>query len=256
VFEQLDRRISPEDRLRLGNELRPGLPLCTLFWLAEMGTLEIHVWHSRVRAEDAASARSPSSGSAANLVDSQVNFPDYMLFDLDPYIYSGKERSGGDPEPSEEGFEQGRQVAFWLKEVLDGMSLRSFVKTTGKTGLHVVVPITSTLRYDVVRSLAGAICQHLLRQHPEAITTEWDTRKRRGKVFMDFNMNVRGKSTIAPYCPRGIAGAPVSRPLTWRELSTAKPMQFRIGTLATGRKLSDPWSGVLDHKQDLEGKVR
>jgi bifunctional non-homologous end joining protein LigD len=184
-----------------------------------------------------------------------VNFPDYMLFDLDPYIYSGNERSGGEPEPSQAGFEQGRRVALWLKDVLDGMSLRSYVKTTGKTGLHVVVPITPTLRYDVVRKLSAAICQHLAQQHRGTITTEWDTRKRNGKVFMDFNMNVRGKSTIAPYCPRGLAGAPVSMPLTWSELGKVEPVQFRIGTLANGRSRSDPWSGVLDRKQSLEGTL-
>ena len=145
--------------------------------------------------------------------------------------------------------------AFWLKEVLDGMSLRSYVKTTGKTGLHVVVPIAPTLRYDVVRKMAAAICQHLLREHPETITTEWDTAKRRGKVFMDFNMNVRGKSTIAPYCPRGLPGAPVSMTRTWPELGKADPMQFRIGTLAKGTTRSDPWAGVLDQKQSLESTL-
>jgi len=226
--------------------------LATLVWLAEMGTLEIHVWHSRVRAEESSVERTSSAGSAANLASSQVNFPDYLLFDLDPYIYSGAERSGGEPEPTQEGFEQGRQVAFWLKDVLDGMSLQSYVKTTGKTGLHVVVPIVPTLRYDVVRKLAGEICQHLLRQHPETITTEWDTKKRKGKVFMDYNMNVRGKSTIAPYCVRGLPGAPVAMPLTWRELSAAGPDPFRMGALSSARKRRDPWAGVLDRKQSLE----
>jgi bifunctional non-homologous end joining protein LigD len=226
--------------------------LATLVWLAEMGVLEIHAWHSRVRADDASAVRSPSSGSAANLANSAVNFPDYMLFDLDPYIYSGSERSGGEPEPNPEGFEQGRQVALRLKDVLDGMKLRSCVKTSGKTGLHVAVPIVPTLRYDVVRGMARAICEHLLSQHPADITTAWDTRKRKGKVFMDFNMNVRGKSIIAPYCPRGLPGAPVSMPLTWRELAVAQPMQFRIGTPATRRRRGDPWSGVLDRKQSLE----
>jgi bifunctional non-homologous end joining protein LigD len=228
--------------------------LATLVWLAEVGALEVHVWHSRV-AGDAAAARSASSGSAANLANSAVNFPDYMLFDLDPYIYSGKERSGGEPEPNEAGFAHAKQVALWLKDVLDGMALRSYVKTTGKTGLHVVVPIAATLRYDIVRKMAGTICQHLLREHPEAITIEWDTRKRKGKVFMDFNMNVRGKSTIAPYCPRGLPGAPVSMPLSWHELAKAQPMQFRIGTLLNGRKGKDPWSAVPDDKQSLESTL-
>jgi bifunctional non-homologous end joining protein LigD len=226
--------------------------LATLVWLAEIGALEIHVWHSRIGAAGAAAARSRSSGSAADLANSAVNFPDYMLFDLDPYIDSGSERSRGDPEPSAEGFEAARRVAFWLKHVLDGMSLQCCVKTSGKTGLHVVVPMTPTLRYDAVRRMAQTICRHLSSRHPETITTEWDTRKRKGKVFMDFNMNVRGKSLIAPYCPRGLPGAPVSMPLTWRELAHAEPMQYRIGTLMRDGKRGDPWSAVLDHPQSLE----
>jgi bifunctional non-homologous end joining protein LigD len=184
-----------------------------------------------------------------------VNFPDYMLFDLDPYIYSASEASGAEPEPSRQGFERGRQVAFWLKDVLDGMSLRSWVKTSGKTGLHVVVPIAPTLRYVVVRGIARTISEHLLGEHPAAITTQWDTRKRAGKVFMDFNMNVRGKSTIAPYGPRGLPGAPVSMPLTWRELARVQPMQFRIPTLSKGRKRSEPWSALLEEKQSLEAAL-
>jgi bifunctional non-homologous end joining protein LigD len=228
--------------------------LATLVWFAEMGMLEIHVWHSRVRA-DAGTVRSPSSGSAASLATSAVNFPDYMLFDLDPYIYSGSEPRGREPEPNAAGFEQGRRVAFWLKDVLDGMSLRCCVKTSGKTGLHVVVPIAPTLRYDVVRRIARMICEHLLGEHPAAITTEWSTGKRTGKVFLDFNMNVRGKSIIAPYCPRGLAGAPVSMPLSWRELADAAPSQFRIPTVMTARKRSDHWSAVLEGKQSLEARL-
>ena len=235
-----------DDRYLLCNNL------ATLVWLAENGVLEIHVWHSRARGDGAAGARPPSSGSAASLADSAVNFPDYMLFDLDPYLYSGSERRGGEPEPNEAGFAQGRQVALWLKSVLDGMALESYVKTSGKTGLHVVVPIVPTLRYELVRRMARAICEHLLGRHTAAITTEWDTRKRAGKVFMDFNMNVRGKSIIAPYCPRGLAGAPVSMPLAWRELARAAPQQFRIGTLGARRAHGDRWAGVLERKQSLE----
>jgi bifunctional non-homologous end joining protein LigD len=229
--------------------------LATLVWLAERGVLEIHVWHSRVRSDDAAGPRSPPAGSAASLAGSAVNFPDYLLFDLDPYIYSGGERAGGEPELSEQGFEQVKRVASWLREVLDGMSLSSCVKTSGKTGLHVAVPIRPTLRYDVVRQVAKTISLHLLNAHPAAITTEWDTRKRTGKVFLDFNMNVRGKSIIAPYCPRGLPGAPVSMPLAWRQLADAAPMQFRIPTVGTRQRRRDPWDAVLDRQQSLEGAL-
>jgi bifunctional non-homologous end joining protein LigD len=229
--------------------------LATLVWLAEMGCLELHVWHSRVRADEGAGARTPSSLSAKNLADSAVNFPDYMLFDLDPYIYSGSERKGGEPEPNAAGFARGREVAFRLKEVLDGMSLASYVKTSGKTGLHVVVPIAPTERFDVVRRMARAICEHLLALHPKDVTTEWSTGKRTGKVFLDFNMNVRGKSIIAPYGPRGLPGAPVSMPLAWKELASAEPMQFRIPTVAARASRKDAWAGVLDAKQSLAAKL-
>jgi bifunctional non-homologous end joining protein LigD len=229
--------------------------LATLVWLAQNGALEIHVWHSRVRADDAPRPRSPGAGSAANLANSAVDFPDYMLFDLDPYIYAGSERRGGEPEPSEAGYAQARQVALWLKEVLDGLSLRSHVKTSGKTGLHVVVPILPTLRYDVVRGIAKTISEHLLSRHPQSITTEWDTGKRTGKVFMDFNMNVRGKSIIAPYCPRGLPGAPVSMPLAWRALARAEPTRFRLATVQKAAPRKDPWSPVIDAKQSLEAAL-
>jgi bifunctional non-homologous end joining protein LigD len=138
--------------------------------------------------------------------------------------------------------------------MLRGMSLESYVKTSGKTGLHVVVPIARTLRFDVVRRIAATICKHLASEHPAEITTEWSTGKRTGKVFMDFNMNVRGKSIIAPYGPRGLPGAPVSMPLSWRELSDAEPARFRIPTVAASMR-GDPWSAVAEDKQNLEAKL-
>jgi bifunctional non-homologous end joining protein LigD len=218
-----------------------------------MGVLEIHAWHSRVR--DDAVQRSPSGGSAASLATSAVNFPDYMLFDVDPYIYSGSEKKGREPEPNRAGFAQGKRVARWLKEVLDGMRLASVVKTSGKTGLHVVVPIAPTLGYDVVRGVARTICRHLEGEHPDEITTEWSTGKRTGKVFLDFNMNVRGKSIIAPYAPRGLPGAPVSMPLAWRDLGAAEPIEFTIATVASRRSRSDPWAAAFERPQNLEAAL-
>ena len=230
--------------------------LATLVWLAEMGALEIHVWHSRVSAgPDAPGARVIAGGSSRNLADSIVNFPDYLLFDIDPYIYSGNEESGAEPEPNERAFEQGRQVAFWLKDVLDRITLKAFVKTSGKTGLHVVVPIARKLRFDAVRTIAAEISRYLLRAHAGTITTEWDTGKRRGKVFLDYNMNVRGKSIIAPYEPRGLRGAPVSMPLTWRELARSKPLDFRIPTIMARRKRTDAWAALHESKLDLESTL-
>ncbi len=239
-----------DDRYLLCNNL------ATLVWFAEMGVLEIHAWHSRVRSSDAAHAqRSSSAGSAASLATSAVNFPDYMLFDIDPYLYAGHEARGREPEPNRAGFAQGKRVARWLKDVLDRVALESVVKTSGKTGLHVVVPIVPTLAYDVVRGVAKTICRHLESEHPDEITTEWSTGKRTGKVFLDFNMNVRGKSIIAPYAPRGLPGAPVSMPLAWRELAAAEPLDFTVATLAARARRSDPWSALLERRQSLEAAL-
>ncbi|NUZ07350.1 non-homologous end-joining DNA ligase [Piscinibacter koreensis] len=229
--------------------------LATLLWLAENGALEIHPWHARVSAEGGAGATASAAGSAARLAKAAVNFPDYMLFDIDPYIYSGAERRGDEPEPNPEGFEQGRQVAFRLKEVLDAMALAAYVKTSGKTGLHVLVPIERTLRFDVVRRVATMICRHVAAAHPATITTEWDTGKRTGKVFLDFNMNVRGKSIIVPYGPRGLAGAPVSMPLAWDQLASADPAGWRLPTVRNALARPDPWARLFADRQSLEAKL-
>jgi bifunctional non-homologous end joining protein LigD len=116
------------------------------------------------------------------------------------------------------------------------------------------VPIRRTLRFDEVRAVARTISERLLHEHPREITTEWDIASRRGKVFLDYNMNVRGKSIIVPFGPRGLSGAPVSMPLTWRNLATAVPADFRIAALLERMPRSDPWSSLLEAKQELAEK--
>ena len=228
--------------------------LATLVWLGHMGTLEFHAWHSRVRGgADAPALATDARTSLRSLQSSVVEYPDYMLFDIDPFFYSGSEVRPRDPSPTAEGFERARRVALMLKALLDGMSLDSFVKTTGKTGLHVVVPIERTLRYDAVRAVAKGIGDHLMRAHPDEITVDWSIERRTGKVFIDYNMNVRGKSMTVPYSPRGLPGAPVSTPLTWRELrkldATSLP-DFSIATMP--RRRADSWAGVRRRPQNLE----
>ena len=118
---------------------------------------------------------------------------------------------------------------------------------------HVVVPIAPELRFDAVRSMAHFMGQHLMKAHPKDITMDWSVPRRTGKVFLDYNMNVRGKSMIAPYSPRGLAGAPVSMPLTWSELEQTQPMDFRITTAATLlAKHGDRWRDLPSTSQDLQ----
>ena len=89
-----------------------------------------------------------------------LNYPDYVLFDLDPYIYSGKEGKGAEPELNTVAFEKGKEVAFWLRELLQGMSLEPIVKTSGKTGLHVFVPIKRTIDFDAARHVSELVGRH------------------------------------------------------------------------------------------------
>jgi bifunctional non-homologous end joining protein LigD len=133
------------------------------------------------------------------------------------------------------------------------MSLTPIVKTSGKTGLHVFVPIRRTIDFDAAREISEIVGRHLMRQHPKDITMEWSVPKRTGKIFMDYNMNVRGKTLNVAYSPRGAAGSPVSMPLTWEELAKAHPLDFRLTNAAERlARTGDRWADALERKQSLE----
>src|SRR5207247_5866812 len=132
------------------------------------------------------------------------------------------------PELNTAAFEKGKEVAFRLRELLQSISLEAIVKTSGKTGLHVFVPIRRTIGFDAARKVCELVGRPLMRLHPKDITMEWSVPKRTGKIFLDYNMNVRGKTLNVAYSPRGAVGAPVSLPLTWEELAAAHPLDFRI----------------------------
>ena len=228
--------------------------LPTLLWLAQAGTLEFHVWHSRAKpGPDAASQSTDYASSLEALESSVLNYPDYIAFDLDPYIYSGKEARGAEPELNTIAFEKGKELAFRLRELLLGMGLEPIVKTSGKTGLHVFVPIERTLDFDRARHVSEMVGRHLLRLHPMDITMEWSVPKRTGKIFIDYNMNVRGKTLNVAYSPRGVPDAPISMPLTWEELAQAHPLDFTMKNAAERLAgTGDRWRDALSHKHSIE----
>jgi bifunctional non-homologous end joining protein LigD len=231
--------------------------LATLLWLAQSGALEFHVWHSRAKPGADSAAQGTDYASAAGLDASVLSYPDYVVFDIDPYIYSGKEAPGAEPELNTVAFEKGKEVAFRLRELLDTMKLEPIVKTSGKTGLHVFVPIRRTLDFEAARHVSELVGRHLVRLHPKEITQEWSVPKRTGKIFMDYNMNVRGKTLNSAYSPRGEPGAPVSMPLTWEELAGAHPLDFRISNAAARlAEVGDRWSEALSRKHSLEGVLK
>ncbi|MHB8816840.1 MAG: non-homologous end-joining DNA ligase, partial [Steroidobacteraceae bacterium] len=234
------------DRYVLANNLP------TLLWLGQNGTLEFHVMHSRANVEGDEGLGSDYASSREALESSALNYPDFLVFDIDPYIYSGKEAKGAEPELNDKGFTTGKKVAFWLRGLLQEMGLRAIVKTSGKTGLHVFVPIERTVTFDTVRQLCEMVGRHVVKDHPKEVTVEWAVEKRTGKIFIDYNMNVRGKTLAAAYSPRGSPGAPVSMPLTWDELERGRPGDFTLGSvIARLEKTGDRWHDWGSTKQNL-----
>jgi bifunctional non-homologous end joining protein LigD len=230
--------------------------LATLLWLGQLADIELHTWFSRVSPE-------PGRLDLIDSIDPQelsrrmVEYPDFLIFDLDPYLYSGDEVSGGEPELNRAAFNKTCEAVTWLKAVLDGLGLESFVKTSGKTGLHVHVPIVRQFDYLAVRSAAETICKYVWQQHQQDITIDWAVEKRRGKVFLDYNQNVMGKTLASAYSPRPTPQATVSTPLQWNEIGKVYPTDFTILTMPERvSKVGDLWAGILTKKHDLSAIIR
>ncbi|HWQ28188.1 MAG TPA: non-homologous end-joining DNA ligase, partial [Dehalococcoidia bacterium] len=248
------------DTVRLFSEHNEGdqeYLLCnnlpTLLWLGQVANLEFHPWLSRIDPRpDAAGLATDFTGSLEAIERSVLNYPDFIVFDLDPFIYSGREAPGAEPELNREAFARTREAAWWLKELLDSLSLPSFVKTTGRTGLHVYVPIVRRLDFDAARAACETIGRFLVRAHPAEITMEWAVERRTRKVFVDYAQNVRGKTLASVYSPRALPEAPVSMPVRWNELDRVYPTDFTIETAPDRlRETGDLWAGILDAKRDL-----
>jgi bifunctional non-homologous end joining protein LigD len=226
----------------------------TLIWLAHVGSLEFHAWHSRTAAgPDAKDAQLDFQSSRRALEQSVLNFPDYIVCDLDPYIYSGEEPAGGQPAFNADAFARCKEVAFSLRELLDSMRLQSLVKTSGKTGLHILVSIKRTVTFEAARALGHELGKHLVAQHPELVTTEQRVGQRTGKIFFDYGMNARVKTLIAPYSVRGVVGAPVAMPIEWKDLEQASPMNYTMANVSQIiDRRGDIWADILSRKQDVQ----
>ncbi len=227
--------------------------LPTLIWLAQLADLEMHPWLSRtVAGPDGEQLGLDFANSEESINASALNYPDFIAFDLDPYIYSGDEKPRDEPELHRKGYAKTVEMALALKEILDQLSLSSFVKTSGKTGLHIYVPVLRQYDYTLTRKACELIGRFLLRQHPFELTLEWSVRKREGKVFFDHNMNTRGKNMASVYSLRPLPGAPVSTPVSWAELPDVYPTDFTIDTVPERfARVGDLWGDILGAKHDL-----
>jgi bifunctional non-homologous end joining protein LigD len=227
--------------------------LATLLWLSQMAGLELHPWFSRVDPSPDARGRSRNfSGSEAALDKSVLNYPDFVVFDLDPYEYSGREAKGEEPELHRRAFNRTRDLALRLRELLAGLGLDTFVKTSGRTGLHLYLPIVRTFDYDAARGIAETIGRYAQRQWPDEVTLEWSVERRTGKIFFDYNQNSRGKSLASIFSPRRHPLGTVSMPVDWQQLEKIYPTDFTIATVPEVlEERGDPWAGILTAKQDL-----
>lgn len=231
--------------------------LPTLVWLAQMADLALHTSLARVDpTPDAKHLSTDFTGSREQIRQSVLNYPDFVLCDLDPYIYAGTENKGDEPELNQKAFERTCEVAQWLKELLDGAGLSSFVKTSGATGLHIYVPVLRQYEYETIRGVAQTFANFLVTQHPKVVTTEWVSEKRRGKIFFDINQNARIKNLACAYSPRAKPGAPVSMPLRWDELGKVWPTDWTIlNAHERLARVGDLWAHILDSKNDLRSLV-
>ena len=159
-----------------------------------------------------------------------------MLFDLDP--------PDGD-------FALAVRAAHLIHELLDTLELRSYVKTSGADGIHVLVPVTRRSTWEQTREFAEAVAERLAREHPGVATTEWRKAKRAG-VYLDARQNGPGKTIASAYSVRPKPGAPVS-PLRWNELSERlDPRSFTMrAVLARVERERDLFAPVLAEPQPL-----
>ena len=185
----------------------------TLRWLAQRSVLELHAWHSRM---------------------DSLTMPDWVLFDLDP-------ADGAT-------IEQSIEVAQILHGMFERLGLPSVVKTTGKRGLHVLVPLAPGHTYEDAESFALQVGATVEKQLPKLVTLERSKAKRHGRLYFDCLQNAYGKTAVAAYSLRGLDGAPVSAPLRWSEVKPGlDPRAFNLKSMpARLRTAGDLFAPALD----------
>ena len=157
-----------------------------------------------------------------------------------------------DPSPGVV-FEQVREAAGVLKELLDEHGLESHPKTTGNRGLHVYVRLQHRWTAYDVRAAAVAVARELERRRPELITAAWWKEERGARVFIDFNQNAPHKTVFGAWSVRPRAGGQVSTPFGWDELPAIFPEELTLVTVPPRvARDGDPWDGSTDRLQSLE----
>lgn len=190
----------------------------TLLFLANWGCIELNPWSSRV---------------------GNLNNPDYIIFDLDP---------------NEADMKKIVKTALTLKEILDMLKVPAYVKTSGGKGIHVFIPVLPKYSYNQTREFSHLVSQMVLKKLPEIVSLERSPSKRKGKVYLDFLQNGKGKTMASIYSLRPREGANVSTPLNWNEISDKlKISDFNIKTLPKRlEEKGDLWANFFDDAIDLK----
>jgi len=189
-----------------------------LVWVANLACIELHTWHSRVP---------------------EIERPDYLLIDLDP--------------TTDGQWPLVREIALVVREVADELGLRSYPKTSGATGLHILAPIRPELPFPEVRRFAKALAVEVERRVGDqaVATTTWRVADRTG-VFVDYGQNARDRTIATAYSVRPTPDARVSTPLHWDEVATVEPEAFTLETMAARiAGAGDPMHGMWRNPPSL-----
>jgi bifunctional non-homologous end joining protein LigD len=192
----------------------------SLGYLVNLGTIPLHIWMSRI---------------------DDLTKPDWCLIDLDP---------------KDAPFEHVLTLAKTMQQLCDQVEMPAFIKTTGKSGLHIMLPLGRQMTYDQSLKFAMLFARLVTDRHPDIATTQRTISKREGKVYVDAFQNRAGQLMVAPYSVRPSPGAPASMPIEWSELNA----KLRNGnfTIVNAKKRMeklghDPVIKVLEVKPKLMG---
>ena len=198
-----------------------GNDLATLVWMANYTAIEIHPWLSRIDKPDN---------------------PDFAMIDLDPAAGAT--------------WAQVKETALIVRDLLHGLDLEGFPKTTGSRGIHVLVPIARRYSFEESRGFVEQVGKAAREKAPTLVTLTFAKKERRG-IYVDYLQNVRGKTTAGPYSVRPIRRAPVSAPLRWDEIAAlGRPDAFTIANLPDRlATVGDLLAPALKLAQKLPSKV-
>jgi len=192
-----------------------------LIALTQISALEIHPWNSHIQ---------------------HLESPDQFILDLDP-----------DPAVK---WRRVVEAAREIREFLQDLGLKSFLKTSGGKGLHIVVPLRRTHSWDEVDDFSRAVADAIVTAAPQHYIATMSKKARAGKIFIDYLRNKRGATSVAPYSIRARAGAPVSVPIDWTELPKLKSGdQFTMAATLRRLKKPDPWAALAKTKQAITQKM-